>query len=74
MTFLLKTPYVFDVHIQDIYSAFAAGATLVIAPAGAHKDAREAAVGFHVRPSCWGVVQTHVPKRIGNRCSLRSMP
>lgn len=38
-TFLLKTSYVFDIHIQDICSAFAAGSTLVIAPARAHKDA-----------------------------------
>jgi len=39
MNFLLKTPYVFDVHIQDIYSAFAIGATLVVAEPGVHKDA-----------------------------------
>jgi acyl-CoA synthetase (AMP-forming)/AMP-acid ligase II len=39
MTFLLKTPYVFDVSIQDIYSAFAAGGKLVIADPGLHKDA-----------------------------------
>jgi acyl-CoA synthetase (AMP-forming)/AMP-acid ligase II len=39
MTFLLKTPYVFDVSIQDIYTAFSAAGTLVIAEPGAHKDA-----------------------------------
>eukprot|EP00930_Biecheleria_cincta_P078882 TRINITY_DN664_c0_g1_i3.p1 TRINITY_DN664_c0_g1~~TRINITY_DN664_c0_g1_i3.p1 ORF type:complete len:1566 (-),score=317.40 TRINITY_DN664_c0_g1_i3:113-4483(-) len=39
MNFLLKTPYVFDVHIQDIYSAFAVGSTLVLADPGSHRDA-----------------------------------
>eukprot|EP00930_Biecheleria_cincta_P078885 TRINITY_DN664_c0_g1_i6.p1 TRINITY_DN664_c0_g1~~TRINITY_DN664_c0_g1_i6.p1 ORF type:complete len:1569 (-),score=306.79 TRINITY_DN664_c0_g1_i6:3-4382(-) len=39
MIFLLKTPYVFDVHIQDIYSAFAVGSTLVLADPGSHRDA-----------------------------------
>mmetsp|Transcript_172704 Transcript_172704/g.553539 ORF Transcript_172704/g.553539 Transcript_172704/m.553539 type:complete len:1016 (-) Transcript_172704:503-3550(-) len=39
MTFLFKTPYVFDVSIQDIYTAFSAGGKLAIAEAGMHKDA-----------------------------------
>jgi len=39
MTFLLKTPYVFDVSVQDIFTAFAAGGSLVIASPGAHRDA-----------------------------------
>jgi len=39
MVFLLKTPYVFDVSIQDIYTAFSVGGTLVIADPGVHKDA-----------------------------------
>lgn len=39
MVFLLKTPYVFDVSIQDLFTAFCAGGTLQIANPGAHKDA-----------------------------------
>lgn len=39
MTFLLKTPCVFDVSVQDLFTAFCAGGTLVIAKPGAHKDA-----------------------------------
>lgn len=39
MVFLLKTPYVFDVSIQDLFTAFCAGGTLEIADPGAHKDA-----------------------------------
>ncbi|CAJ1425077.1 unnamed protein product [Effrenium voratum] len=39
MSFLLKTPYVFDVSIQDMFTAFCAGGTLVIAEPQAHKDA-----------------------------------
>lgn len=39
MNFLFKTPYVFDVSIQDIYTAFAAGGTLIIAEPGVHKYA-----------------------------------
>jgi amino acid adenylation domain-containing protein len=39
MVFLMKTPYVFDVSVQDIFTAFAAGGTLVIATPGAEKDA-----------------------------------
>lgn len=39
MIFLLKTPYVFDVSIQDLFTAFCAGGTLQIANPGAHKDA-----------------------------------
>eukprot|EP00438_Fugacium_kawagutii_P009243 Skav231854 [mRNA] locus=scaffold2307:85220:85660:+ [translate_table: standard] len=35
MTFLLKTPYVFDVSIQDLFTAFCAGGTLQIADPGA---------------------------------------
>jgi len=40
MVFMLKTPYVFDVHVQDIFSAFGVGGTLVIADPGAHRDPR----------------------------------
>lgn len=36
--FVLKTPYVFDVSVQDIFVAFCAGGTLIIADPGAHKD------------------------------------
>lgn len=43
MVFLLKTPYVFDVSVQDIFSAFAAKGTLVIANPKAHRDAAEIA-------------------------------
>lgn len=39
MVFMLKTPYVFDVHVQDIFVALCAGGTLAIAPPGAQKDA-----------------------------------
>eukprot|EP00972_Heterocapsa_arctica_P045168 6668275-Heterocapsa_arctica.AAC.1 len=39
MVFLLKTPYGFDVHLQDIHTASAAGGTLVIADPGVHRDA-----------------------------------
>ncbi|CAE7558766.1 ppsC [Symbiodinium natans] len=39
MVYLLKTPYVFDVSIQDLFTAFCAGGTLEIADPGAHKDA-----------------------------------
>eukprot|EP00928_Gymnodinium_smaydae_P007859 TRINITY_DN1280_c0_g1_i7.p1 TRINITY_DN1280_c0_g1~~TRINITY_DN1280_c0_g1_i7.p1 ORF type:complete len:1450 (-),score=287.98 TRINITY_DN1280_c0_g1_i7:539-4609(-) len=39
MVFLLKTPYVFDVSVQDIFTAFAAGGTLLIAPHRAERDA-----------------------------------
>lgn len=39
MVYLLKTPYVFDVSVQDIFTAFAAGGTLAIAEPGAHRDA-----------------------------------
>lgn len=35
MIFLLKTPYVFDVSIQDLFTAFCAGGTLQIANPGA---------------------------------------
>ena len=35
MVFLLKTPYVFDVSIQDLFTAFCAGGTLQIANPGA---------------------------------------
>merc|ERR1740129_2521882 len=37
--FLLKTPYVFDVHIYDIFVPFVVGGTLVISVPGAHRDA-----------------------------------
>lgn len=38
MVFVLKTPYVFDVSIQDMFAAFCAGGLLVIAEPGVHKD------------------------------------
>ncbi|CAE8684681.1 unnamed protein product [Polarella glacialis] len=49
MVFVFKTPYVFDVSIQDMFVAFCAGGTLVIAPPGAHKDASAMAdlIGEH---------------------------
>jgi len=39
MVYMLKTPYVFDVHVQDIFIALGVGGTLVIADPGAHRDA-----------------------------------
>eukprot|EP00931_Biecheleriopsis_adriatica_P031383 TRINITY_DN18408_c0_g1_i2.p1 TRINITY_DN18408_c0_g1~~TRINITY_DN18408_c0_g1_i2.p1 ORF type:complete len:1482 (+),score=319.04 TRINITY_DN18408_c0_g1_i2:56-4501(+) len=39
MVYVLKTPYVFDVSVQDIFVAFCAGGSLVIAEPNAHKDA-----------------------------------
>lgn len=41
MTFILKTPYVFDISVQDMFVAFAAHGTLAIAEPGAHRDAGE---------------------------------
>mmetsp|Transcript_118028 Transcript_118028/g.378332 ORF Transcript_118028/g.378332 Transcript_118028/m.378332 type:complete len:1518 (+) Transcript_118028:176-4729(+) len=39
MTFILKTAYVFDVSVQDIFTAFAAGGALVLAPPRSERDA-----------------------------------
>mmetsp|Transcript_49844 Transcript_49844/g.116280 ORF Transcript_49844/g.116280 Transcript_49844/m.116280 type:complete len:1480 (-) Transcript_49844:74-4513(-) len=39
MVFLLKTPYVFDVSVQDLFTCFCVGGSLEIADPGAHKDA-----------------------------------
>jgi amino acid adenylation domain-containing protein len=41
MRFMLKTPYIFDVSVQDIFTCFAAQGTLVVAPHDAHKDPGE---------------------------------
>jgi len=56
MNFLLKTPYVFDVHIQDIYSAFAVCSTLVLADPGSHRDAGAIAdtiADEHINVACF---------------------
>ncbi|GGS78139.1 hypothetical protein GCM10010156_41190 [Planobispora rosea] len=37
---LQKTPYTFDVSVWEFFWPLAAGATLVVAPPGAHRDAR----------------------------------
>lgn len=59
MTFLLKTPYVFDVSIQDLFTAFCAGGTLIIAEPGAHKDA--GAIAEVIQSKC---LCAHSPKRL----------